>query len=224
MTGAAHSPLALLSFACAAIAAAILIGFLVKRPMLTTMTRVMLLLGLGAFPIGSAATANVQGYEATTAREFCGSCHVMTPYASDSKDKNSRGLASRHSRNPWFGDRSCYTCHADYGMFGTVLTKMGGMRHVWLYYTEFRDMPLEESKQKIHIRKPYPNENCMQCHSTDLQGWLKTPDHRASLEDVRKGSVSCASAGCHGYAHPFTKKDGAQMPAQLSAPDAGAPR
>ncbi|HEY8074405.1 MAG TPA: NapC/NirT family cytochrome c, partial [Labilithrix sp.] len=179
-------------------------------------TRVVLLLGLGVFPIAAAADANVQGYEETQAREFCGSCHVMGPYAEDSKDPSSKGLASRHARNPWFGAKSCYTCHADYGMYGTVLTKLGGMRHVWLYYTEFKDMPLDEAKQKIHIRKPFPNENCMQCHSTTLQGWSKSPEHRASLEDVRAGRVSCASAGCHGYGHPFSKPDGDKTPAQLS--------
>jgi cytochrome c-type protein NapC len=105
-------------------------------------------------------------------------------------------------------------------MYGTLLTKLGGMRHVWLYYTEFRTMPLDEARQKIHLVKPYPNDNCMQCHSTALQGWAKTPDHRSSLEDVRTGRVSCASAGCHGYAHPNTKSDAGAVPAQLRG-DAG---
>ena len=64
-------------------------------------------------------------------------------------------------------------------------------------------MPIEEAKKTIHLRAPYPNDNCMQCHSTRDELWLKVPDHEASLEDVRAGRVSCASAGCHGLAHPF---------------------
>jgi hypothetical protein len=96
-------------------------------------------------------------------------------------------------------------CHADYGMFGTVLTKLGGMRHVWLYVTEYRNVPLEEAKKTIHLVKPYRNSNCMQCHSTELPIWQRVPDHKSSMQEVRQQKVSCASAGCHGYAHPFTK-------------------
>jgi cytochrome c-type protein NapC len=216
------APLILVSCSCAFVAAVILIGFLVRRPLLDASTRTLLFFGMGVLPIGAAAAANIQGYEATTKREFCGSCHVMVPHASDSVDVKSIGLASRHARNRYFGEKNCYTCHADYGMFGTVLTKLGGMRHVWLYYTEFKDMPLDEAREKIHLRKPYPNFNCMQCHSTQLQGWNASADHRASVQDVRDGRVSCASAGCHGVAHPTTKPNNA-LPAQLTfPPDAGA--
>ena len=37
-------------------------------------------------------------------------------------------------------------------MFGTILTKAGGLRHVWLYLTEYRNTPVEESKKKMCIR------------------------------------------------------------------------
>jgi cytochrome c-type protein NapC len=88
-------------------------------------------------------------------------------------------------------------------MYGTILTKLGGMRHVWMYATEYKNVPIEEAKRTIHLRKPYPNENCMQCHSTQLDVWMRLPDHKSSLEDVRAGRLSCASSGCHGLAHPF---------------------
>jgi nitrate/TMAO reductase-like tetraheme cytochrome c subunit len=169
--------------------------------------KIWLLLGLGVFPIIVAGAGNLQGYETTKARVFCGSCHVMGPLASDSDNHLSASLSSRHARNELFGDENCYSCHEDYGMFGTVLTKMGGMRHVWLYYTQYRNMPIEEAKKEIHLLKPYPNGNCMHCHSTEAEVWLKVPDHKASLLDVRNGHVSCASSGCHGYAHPnFTQQ------------------
>lgn len=183
--------------------------------MLDRHTKLWLFLGLGVFPIGAAGAANIQGYEATTKREFCGSCHVMAPYSIDSGNKESLGLASRHGRNDFFGDRNCYSCHADYGMYGTVLTKMGGMRHVWLYYTQFRTMSLEDARANIHLVKPYPNANCIHCHSTELQGWQRVPEHRAAMQDVRAQRISCAGPGCHGFAHPFSKPDGA-LPAELS--------
>ena len=66
-------------------------------------------------------------------------------------------------------------------------------------------MPLEESKHDIRILRPLPNANCMACHTTTAPRWLSIGDHASSLEAVRNGTVSCASAGCHGYAHPMTK-------------------
>jgi cytochrome c-type protein NapC len=211
-----HSPFTLVAIACAGLSCTILTWFLLRRPPLDRHVKMWLLFGLGVFPLGAAGAANIQGYEATQKREFCGSCHVMTPYSSDSENKKSIGLASRHARNDSFGSQNCYSCHADYGMYGTVLTKMGGMRHVWLYYTEFSDMSLEEAKKNIHLVKPYANSTCMHCHSTELQGWLRVDEHKASVQDVREQRISCASPGCHGFAHPFSKPDAGALPAQLS--------
>jgi cytochrome c-type protein NapC len=195
-----------LALVCAAAAALILLGYLVRRPALTGAVKVWLLLGLGLLPIAAATAGNIEGFTATKKRAFCGSCHVMGPHAADSEDLKSTSLAARHARNALFGDENCYVCHADYGMYGTMTTKLGGMRHVWLYYTQYRHTPLEEAKKTIHLVRPYPNANCIQCHSTELDLWLNVPDHRSSLEEVRASRVSCASAGCHGFAHPFSKQ------------------
>ncbi len=200
------SSLAQLSITCALVGIAILVAFLVARPAVTHAVKVWLLFGLGVLPIGTAATGNIVGYETTKKRAFCGSCHVMGRHESDAEDAQSNSLAARHARNKLFGQDNCYMCHADYGMYGTVLTKVGGMRHVWLYYTEYRDIPLDEALKTIHIRRPFPNDNCMQCHSTKNELWMKVPDHASSLDAVRKNQISCASVGCHGYAHPFDKK------------------
>jgi hypothetical protein len=203
------SPLAVLELACAGLSAIILIAYLAFRPPLGRTIKLWLLLGLGVFPIGAAFAGNVQGFEATKERAFCGSCHVMGLHRADSDDRASGSLASRHARNAMFGNENCYVCHADYGMFGTIVTKAGGLRHVWLYLTEYRNTPLEEAKKTIHLREPSKmNGNCMQCHSTDDALWLKVPDHRASVDDTRTGRLSCASAGCHGLAHPFFRAPG----------------
>jgi cytochrome c-type protein NapC len=217
----ANHPLTLIALVCAALSATILIVFLVRRPPLVGSTKLWLLLGLGVFPLGVAMAGNVEGFHATKQRQFCGSCHVMVPHASDSNDPTSNSLASRHARNPFFGEENCYVCHADYGMFGTILTKLGGMRHVYEYVTHYRNVPLETAKEIIHLYKPYPNANCMQCHTSNLELWLKVPDHKSSLTEVREGRVSCASAGCHGYAHPFTKPASSASPPHASG---GIPR
>jgi len=204
------SPLAWAALGCAAVAAVLLIWYLVRRPPLTSPTKILLLLGIGVFPIGAAFTGNIVGYETSTERHFCGGCHVMGPYQRDSEDPRSATLAARHARNAEFGAKNCYACHADYGMFGAVTTKLAGLRHVWEYYGNgYHAMSLEEARGKIHLLRPYPNANCVQCHSTRLPGWNAEPEHQAIVESLDRGEVSCASAGCHGPAHPFSKKDAA---------------
>jgi nitrate/TMAO reductase-like tetraheme cytochrome c subunit len=218
---AVHSPIALVAIGCAALSALISLYYLLGKPQLVRSTKVVLFFGLGVFPIAVAATGNVQGMEATKERQFCGSCHVMTLHAADSNDPASQTLGARHARNQLFGSENCYACHSDYGMYGTVLTKMGGMRHVYLYYSEYKDVPLEEAKTSIKLLKPYPNHNCTHCHSTENELWRKRPDHASSAQDTREGRMSCASAGCHGLAHPFFGPPDAGAPLQLSRADAG---
>lgn len=145
------------------------------------------------------------GELASSAADLSASAHVMIPHAEDSTDLRSTSLASIHGRNRSFGSENCYTCHKDYGMYGYVLTKIGGMRHVYLYATQYHSMPLEESKHDIRIVKPFPNDNCTGCHTTQAPRWQAIGDHASTLREVRDGTLSCASPGCHGYAHPTTK-------------------
>jgi nitrate/TMAO reductase-like tetraheme cytochrome c subunit len=198
--------LGFVALGAAAVAAVILVNYLVRKPPLTFPVKLWLFLGLGVLPAIAAASSTVTGMEATTHREFCGSCHVMIAHYEDSVDPASQSLAARHTRNPFFGDRSCYVCHADYGMYGYAMTKAGGMRHVYEYYLGgYGGMELEEALRVIHIRKPYDNTNCRQCHTTSLYDWRRVPEHEALKAELDSNAVSCASAGCHGFAHPFTK-------------------
>lgn len=203
---AESNPLAFAAVACAVLAAAILIWFLAARPALVPAVKLVLLMGIGVLPIGAALAGNIVGYEKTQERQFCGSCHVMTPYVEDSNDRNSKTLASLHARSPWFGDRNCYTCHSDYGLFGTITTKIGGMKHVIHYYGTYRNMPLSESLHRIQLYKPFTNLPCLQCHSTETASFLAKKDHKSALDDLRARRISCASEGCHGPSHPFSKE------------------
>ena len=198
-------PLTVTALGCAVVATVLVLWYLVRRPTLTRGTKVVLLFGIGLFPIATAMTGNYAGFEGTKNRQFCGSCHVMKPYQLDSEDPRSTSLASRHARNDLFGEENCYACHATYGMFGTVKTKLGGMRHVYLYLVEYRKYSLEESREKIHIREPFQNATCMHCHSTENPIFSGLKDHASTLDRIRNGEVSCASEGCHGPAHPFSK-------------------
>ncbi len=195
----------------ALLAAGILVWQLIYKPPLDRRTIVLLLLGLGVLPITTAAAGNMLGFERTTHVEFCSTCHVMQPWIADVRGEPSESLAAFHARNRHFGNEACYVCHADYGMYGAVETKLTGTKHVWKYYTGYRSMPVEEAVAKIELYKPFPNSTCMECHSTTLPGWNDEPEHAAVVEDVRGGTISCASEGCHGPAH------GVGAPAEAAA-------
>jgi cytochrome c-type protein NapC len=155
-------------------------------------------MGLGPFPIAAAMSANAVNYEQTKARRFCGSCHLMHPYTNDAANARSKTLAAAHSQNPMFGHESCYLCHADYGMFGAVTTKIGGMHHVWDFYTIDWEAP---DARKPRLYKPYSTVTCTQCHSPKAAAFQSTLAHRVHEGAMGRGVADCVSSGCHGPAH-----------------------
>jgi cytochrome c-type protein NapC len=198
-----------LALAAGAVAALILLHHLLFRPKLDTAARVRLLLGLGVFPVLAAGATTAFGMHRTTERTFCGSCHVMGKHLSDVEDPTSNSLASRHGRNKYIGEENCYVCHANYGMLGYPLTKLKGMAHVYNYFLGgYNKLSLEEAVKEIRIATPFPNSNCMQCHSGKLASFANVRDHLAVLDELESNKVSCASVGCHGYSHPFSKRPG----------------
>jgi len=222
------------------IAIIILVWFLVRRPPLGRFTKVLLLFGLGVMPLGVALTGNIAGFEYTLKRQFCGSCHVMLPYTQDAEDPKSTSLAAVHSRNHAFGEESCYTCHADYQLFGAMTTKLNGLRHLFMYVTEYANTgPYGEGGPKIHMYKPFQNSMCMRCHSTTATRWLAVEDHSGALDDIRKGDTKCVdchsgekihprafSHGGNGHPPPGETADlagGQQPPSPPVAPDQAHP-
>jgi nitrate/TMAO reductase-like tetraheme cytochrome c subunit len=196
-------PLSVIAIAGAAMAAAILVWFLLRGPALVRTTKIVLLFGMGVFPLATASTGNVVAVERSTRREFCASCHVMLPWTDDAANPHSTSLASIHSRNAWFGEEPCYSCHADYGMYKAVKAKMSGMRHVYEYVVRYHAVSADQAVKSIRIHRPYPNANCIQCHSTRAPGWKSVPDHQSMIAELRAGRVSCVGSGCHGPVHPF---------------------
>ncbi len=201
------SPLSWIALSCAVVAAGIMIYYLVRRPRLDLAGMSLMFLGLGVLPLMVALIGNMEGLAATERQGFCGSCHTMDMWIEDANDLNSTSLTAIHSRTKMFGNRSCYVCHKDYGMYGYALTKIGGMGHVYKFLSEWMWYDREQVIEKIHIARPFKNQNCMQCHSTTGAIWSGVADHKGLLDDLRSGETSCVSAGCHGYAHPFSKPD-----------------
>jgi hypothetical protein len=72
-------------------------------------------------------------------------------------------------------------------------------------------MSADEALHRIRLAKPYDNLNCRQCHTATARVWTDIPDHRAMQAEIFENRVSCASEGCHGFAHPFTKDANAAL-------------
>ncbi len=201
----------LVAVGAAAIAAGILLWYLFAKPPFTRTTLVVLFFGLGVFPVSAALLGNMKGFEVSKNVEFCGGCHVMQPWIDDVTNPEATTLASFHTKSPLIKDIACYECHADYGMYGTVVTKWQGTKHMYAYYADgYSGMESAEAIKKIALYEPFPNSNCMHCHSTQLQGWNDEPEHMAVADDVRAGTTGCASEGCHGPAHGVKTEEGAK--------------
>ena len=170
-----------------------------KRTGLTPGVKELLILPLVVLPVVIVFFGYSHGIERSKSIESCGSCHVMEPYLADLKDPASESLAATHFKNRYIQEHHCYTCHTNYGMFGTLQAKMDGLGHVTRHATGSYALPLK-------INEPYPNGRCLGCHGAS-QKFLKSEGHPA--EDMPKlvsGETSCID--CHGPAHPtMTKKE-----------------
>ncbi len=102
------------------------------------------------------------------------------------------------------------------GCSARFATKLGGLRHVYEYVFHYHSMSPEEALEKIHIRQPFQNATCMHCHSTDVPIWNAVREHASLLPRLRDGSVSCASAGCHGPRAPVQQGGGAMTLLRIS--------
>jgi cytochrome c-type protein NapC len=140
---------------------------------------------------------NAHNMETTKKVAFCGSCHVMTSYVQDVHDKRSESLASLHGRLPVFHDDACYACHADYGMYGGVTTKINGLHHVVAFYGDDWTAP---DHRPPAMFEPYDMRRCLECHDPLRAG--APLEHRVHAEKIQQRAISCSALGCHGPPHP----------------------
>ena len=152
----------------------------------------LLILPLVVLPAAIVFFGYSYGIENSKAIESCGSCHVMTPYLADLRNPQSESLAATHYKNRYIQEHHCYTCHTDYGMFGTVHAKWEGLGHVRRHLTGNYTLP-------IKIAQPYPNRRCLGCHG-ESQKFLKSEGHpQEDMPKLLSGENSCID--CHGPAH-----------------------
>lgn len=164
---------------------------------LTSGSKQLMFLSVGVMPLALVFFAYSYGMSASERVEACGSCHVMTPWVSDLSNPKSDTLAAVHFKNRYIQENHCYTCHSDYGMFGTVRAKWEGLGHIARYSTGAYERP-------IKIAKPYPNWRCLNCHATS-QKFLDPSKHpKEDIPAMLSGKTACVD--CHGPVHPPQEK------------------
>ncbi len=160
------------------------------------------LLSLGVLPLVLLAIGNFATLEYATEVQFCGSCHLtMKPYIDDLHNPKSQSLASLHSQNRFAPGTECYSCHANYGVHGTLAAKLTGLRHVYKYNTGTYHLP-------IKMPEPFENTLCLKCHNGAkrfMAQEVHLEDGKVS-EELRTSKTECIS--CHAPAHdvPQVKK------------------
>lgn len=180
---------------------AILAAVLVVRPEITV-SRVGKILAFGVLfflPLFSLAVGVENEMERSKSTAFCLSCHIMEPYGESLHIDDPSYLAAAHYQNHRVpADEACYTCHTNYAMFGTFKAKLGGLRHLYVFY--LKKMPAPEN---IKLHEPFNNRECLHCHlgaRSFEQGAVHNADPD-TLPAVKANKLSCISSGCHDAVH-----------------------
>jgi len=162
--------------------------------------RISLLVGIVAVPLLVSAGSLSTGFHQSSRTSFCLSCHEMQRYGMSLFADNRNALSAVHYQNRAVDrDSTCYSCHADYAMFGDAKAKLNGLRHVWVHY--FGQVP-----EKISLYQPYKSANCLHCHE-DARRFVEAPPHRPILGSLYDGTTGCFTSGCHNVAHDMKAVD-----------------
>lgn len=141
--------------------------------------------------LGLGASDQLQRSEQT---RFCLSCHIMAPFGQSLHVDDPKYLAAAHVENHLVPpDAACYTCHTDYGQFGTVHAKLEGLHHV---YVQYFGTPMKP----IRLYHPYNNRECLHCHA-GMRVFVEDPTHAAIMDTLTSNQLSCVSSGCHDVVH-----------------------
>jgi cytochrome c-type protein NapC len=180
---------------------AFLAGVVVVRPAITV-TRAGKILAFGVLfflPLFCLAVGTENEMERSKTTSFCLSCHLMELYGRSLYVDDPSHLAAAHFQNHRVPpDEACYTCHTNYAMFGGINAKIGGLRHLYIYYLGKAPNPAD-----IKLYEPYNNRECLHCHAgarSFEEGAVHTADP-ALLPSIKANKTSCLSSGCHQVVH-----------------------
>jgi cytochrome c-type protein NapC len=178
---------------------ALLVALLAFRPSVTSTQggKMFAFVVLFLLPLLCMAMGVTSEVERSKSTQFCLSCHIMEPYGHSLRVDDPNYLAAAHYQNHRVpADSACYTCHANYAMFGSVRAKLHGLRHVYIQYFGNPQPPL-------HLYDAYNNRECLHCH-LGARSFEEGAVHNADpdlLAAVKSNQTSCISSGCHDTVH-----------------------
>jgi hypothetical protein len=153
--------------------------------------RLLLFIGTCCVPFPAVLMSAAVGLEQSKAVSFCNSCHLMGAFVTDMKDAGSLSLSALHFRNRYIQTDHCYSCHTDYGLFGTLEAKVGGMAHVW---SEFAGAGSGMVRPKTNYRFTI----CLNCHGQSSK-FIRQKSHAGVVDRVVSGKSVCTE--CHNRSH-----------------------
>lgn len=180
---------------------AVLVAVVAVRPAITA-SRAGKILAFGVLfflPLFSLVAGMDNEMERSKSTAFCLSCHIMESYGKSLHIDDASYLAAAHFQNHRVPvGEACYTCHTNYAMFGSFKAKIGGLRHLYVYYLKEQPLP-----QNIKLHDAFNNRECLHCHlgaRSFEQGATHNADP-ATLPAIKANTLSCISSGCHDTVH-----------------------
>jgi len=189
----------------------LLAAFLFARPHVTAGAagKIVAFMGLFILPalcISGGMFAHMQRSEQT---RFCISCHAMQPYGRSLYVDNPTYIPAAHFQNHRVPpDRACYSCHADYAIYGPLVDKMRGLKRIYMQY-------VSTPPEHITIPGGFKNAQCLHCH-LGARNFESNPIHQAIMSSIVSNQMSCVTSGCHDTIHDISSLSHAKFwsPAQ----------
>ena len=159
------------------------------------------LLALGILPMFLLPVGNFTVLEYAKEERNCNACHVvLQAYVDDMRNPKSESLAALHFQHRFSPETSCYSCHTNYGIHGSVEGKIAGLGHALRYLTHQYQLPLK-------ISKPFSNTLCLKCHH-GAKRFMARNEHLDGpgkvLVDLIDGRTRCMD--CHKPAHQVRRE------------------
>lgn len=178
----------------------ILIGLLIIRPSLTTVPggKILAFIALFILPLAALVLGAAIHLEDAKSTDFCLSCHPMEAYGKSLRIADPTYIPAFHFQNNLIPTgAACYTCHTTYTMFGGVKAKLGGLRHLYIYY--FGTVPA-----KLALYEPFNNRECLHCHA-GMRVFEESSPHKEMREQLGANEMSCVT--CHNKIHDAQQVD-----------------
>jgi cytochrome c-type protein NapC len=176
----------------------ILASIFLIRPSLTASAgwKILAFVGLCVLPamcVVAGMNFHMQRSEQT---KFCISCHAMEPYGRSLYVDDPAFVPAQHFQNHRVpAGEACYSCHADYTIYGPLADKIRGLKRVYYQY-----MGTQPDPASIRIPGGFNNNQCLRCH-LGARSFESNPVHMAMMDTLKSNQLSCVSSGCHEMVH-----------------------